>query len=289
MGKIVVDRGLAAQEEVEACREVQKKNPASALADLLVERHFVTRNQLQRLRQEFEAERTQQRIPGYKLIRKLGAGAMATVYLARQLSLDRLVAIKVLPRRFSNDPKFIERFYKEGRAAARLNDQHVVQAYDVGQAGESHYFVMEFVDGETVYDRLVKNRRFPEAEAIGIVRQVAKALKHAHAQGFIHRDIKPKNIMINKAGVVKLADLGLARAVTDTEAAEAEAGKAYGTPYYISPEQVRGQVEIGPPSDLYGLGATFYHMVTGKLPFEGRNPSEVMHKHLKARWCRRIR
>ena len=88
--------------------------------------------------------------------------------------------------------------------------------------------------------------------------------------------------MINKAGVVKLADLGLARAVTDTEAAEAEAGKAYGTPYYISPEQVRGQVEIGPPSDLYGLGATFYHMVTGKLPFEGRNPSEVMHKHLKA-------
>lgn len=282
IGKIVVDRGLAAPEEVDACRDLQKQDPGSALSDLLVRRHFVTHTQLERMRAEFEAERTQQRIPGYKVIRKLGAGAMATVFLARQLSLDRLVAIKVLPKKFSNDPKFIERFYKEGRAAARLNDQHVVQAYDVAQAGDSHYFVMEYVDGETVYDRLIRHKRLRESEAIEIVRQVALALKHAHAQGFIHRDIKPKNVMISRSGVVKLADLGLARAVSDKEAAEAEAGKAYGTPYYISPEQVRGQVDIGPPADIYGLGATFYHMVTGRLPFEGKNPSEVMHKHLKA-------
>lgn len=282
IGKIVVDRGLAAPDEVEACRAVQRKDPGSALSDLLVSRHFMTRSQLERLRTEIEEERTQQRIPGYKVIRKLGAGAMATVFLARQLSLDRLVAIKVLPKKFSNDPKFIERFYKEGRAAARLNDQHVVQAYDVGQAGENHYFVMEYVDGETVHDRLVRHKRLREQDAIEIVRQVALALRHAHAQGFIHRDIKPKNIMISRSGVVKLADLGLARAVSDKEAAEAEAGKAYGTPYYISPEQVRGQVDIGPPADIYGLGATFYHMVTGRLPFEGKNPSEVMHKHLKA-------
>lgn len=281
IGKIVVDRGLAASEEVEACRTLQQKEAGSALSDLLISRHFLTRSQLDRLRGEFEAERTQSRIPGYKVLRKLGAGAMATVYLARQLSLDRPVAIKILPKKFSNDPKFIERFYKEGRAAARLNDQHIVQAYDVAQAGESHYFVMEYVDGETVHDRLIRQKRFSEKDAIEVVRQVALALKHAHAQGFIHRDIKPKNIMINLAGVVKLADLGLARAVSDKEAAEAEAGKAYGTPYYISPEQVRGQVDIGPPADIYGLGATFYHMVTGRLPFEGKNPSEVMHKHLK--------
>lgn len=282
IGKIVVDRGLAAPEEVENCRTLQQRDPGSALSDLLVGRQFLTHSQLERLRREFEAERTQSRIPGYKVIRRLGAGAMATVYLARQLSLDRPVAIKVLPKKFSNDPKFIERFYKEGRAAARLNDQHIVQAYDVAQAGDSHYFVMEYVDGETVHDRLIRHKRIRESDAIEIVRQVALALKHAHAQGFIHRDIKPKNIMINRAGVVKLADLGLARAVSDKEAAEAEAGKAYGTPYYISPEQVRGQVDIGPPADIYGLGATFYHMVTGRLPFEGKNPSEVMHKHLKA-------
>lgn len=282
IGKIVVDRGLAAAAEVDACRERQRQSPGSSLSDLLVDGNFMTRSQLDRLRLELEAERSQQRLPGYKVIRKLGAGAMATVYLAKQVSLDRLVAIKILPKKFSNDPKFIERFYKEGRAAARLNDQHIVQAYDVGQAGDSHYFVMEYVDGETVFDRLIRHKRVKEADAIEIVRQVALALRHAHAQGFIHRDIKPKNIMISRAGVVKLADLGLARAVTDKEAAEAEAGKAYGTPYYISPEQVRGQVDIGPPADLYGLGATFYHMVTGRLPFEGKNPSEVMHKHLKA-------
>jgi len=204
------------------------------------------------------------------------------VFLARQLSLDRLVAIKVLPKKFSSNGKFIERFYKEGRAAARLNDPNVVGAYDVGQAGEHHYFVMEYVDGDTVYDRIVQKKRFSEAEAIEVVRQVASALKHAHERGFIHRDIKPKNIMISRSGTVKLADLGLARALSDKEAAEAESGRAYGTPYYISPEQIRGQVDIGPQADIYGLGATLYHMVTGRVPFEGKNPSEVMHRHLKS-------
>ena len=191
------------------------------------------------------------------------------------------MAIKILPRKYSGDEKFIERFYKEGRAAAKLNDQHIVGALDVGQAGEHHYFVMEYVDGDTVHDRIQAARRVPEREALTLVRQVALALKHAHEKGFIHRDIKPKNIMISKAGVAKLADLGLARAVTDREAAEAEAGKAFGTPYYISPEQARGVVEISPAADIYGLGATFYHMVTGRVPFEGKNPTEVMQRHLR--------
>jgi serine/threonine-protein kinase len=206
---------------------------------------------------------------------------MATVFLARQLSLDRLVAIKVLPAKFSTNEKFIERFYKEGRAAAQLNHRNIVAAYDVGQAGEHHYFVMEYVDGDTVYDRIVKHKRFSEKDAIRMVRQAAEALKHAHEKGFVHRDIKPKNMMITTEGVVKLADLGLARAVSDKEAAEQEAGRAYGTPYYISPEQIRGEVKIDGRADIYGLGATFYHMVTGKVPFEGKNPSAVMHKHLK--------
>ena len=206
---------------------------------------------------------------------------MATVFLAKQLSLDRLVAIKVLPRRFSSNSDFIERFYKEGRAAARLNDPNIVAAYDVGQAGEHHYFVMEYVDGDTVYDRIKDSKRFDEKSAIQVTLQVASALRHAHAVGFIHRDIKPKNIMLTKDDSAKLADLGLARALSDKEAAEAEAGRAYGTPFYISPEQIRGRVDIGPEADIYGLGATLYHMVTGRVPFKGKNPSEVMHRHLK--------
>jgi eukaryotic-like serine/threonine-protein kinase len=210
---------------------------------------------------------------------------MATVFKAKQLSLDRVVAIKVLPRKFTSNPQFIERFYAEGRAAAQLNHPNIVQAYDVGKAGDYHYFVMEYVDGTTVYDEIVRAKRFVEKDAIDIAIQIAEALEHAHAKGLVHRDVKPKNIMMTRGvggGVAKLADMGLARAISDKEAAEAEQGKAFGTPYYISPEQIRGEMKIGPQADIYSLGATLYHMLTGNVPFDGKNPSAVMHKHLKA-------
>jgi len=285
LGKIVVERGLATNDEVELCaqriKEAGTGSQPSTLGDLLIGGGYVTERQLSRLREEWDENRSTQALPGYKIRRKLGAGAMATVFLAKQISLDRLVAIKVLPQKFSANAKFIERFYKEGKAAAKLNHPNIVSAFDVGKAGEHHYFVMEYVDGPTLYDRIVKEKRLAEMDAASIVRQVALALQHAHERGFVHRDIKPKNIMITSTGVVKLADLGLARAVTDKEAAQAEAGRAYGTPYYISPEQIRGEITIGPQADIYGLGATFYHLVTGKVPFEGKNPSEVMHRHLK--------
>jgi eukaryotic-like serine/threonine-protein kinase len=281
LGRVVVERGLVSSDELEHVRIDREADPEGSLADALLRSGFMTTTQVDRLRTEIESEKSSQRIPGYKIIRKLGAGAMATVFLAKQLSLDRLVAIKVLPRRYNDNADFIARFYKEGRAAAKLNDPNIVAAYDVAQSGEHHFFVMEFVDGETVFDRISANKRFEELEAISVTRQVASALQHAHARGFIHRDIKPKNIMMTKTGDVKLADLGLARALSDKEAAEAEAGKAYGTPFYISPEQIRGKVDIGPQADIYGLGATLYHMVTGRVPFHGKNPSEVMHRHLK--------
>ena len=286
LGKLIVHRGLATSEELDTAhtlvRESIKSEQPKTLADVLVENKFLTTRQLDRLKNEFETKRTTEQIPGYKMKKRIGSGAMATVYLARQLSLDRLVAIKVLPKKLSSNANFIERFYKEGRAAAQLNHPNIVSAYDVGKAGDHHYFVMEFVDGETVYERIVKDHQMEEGVAIDFVRQVAEALQHAHQRGFIHRDIKPKNIMISREQTVKLADLGLARAMSDHEAAKAEAGRAYGTPYYISPEQIRGEVKIGPAADIYGLGATFYHMVTGRVPFEGKNPSAVMHKHLKA-------
>ncbi len=288
LGQVVVRAGIATEEEVNrAMSELSPDRSGSGeidrtLADVLVQKQFATKHQLDRLRSDFEARRSGRSIPGFRIKRKLGAGAMATVFLAKQISLDRLVAIKVLPKKYSSNRKFIERFYKEGRAAAQLNHANIVQAYDVGAAGEHHYFVMEYVDGPTVYDRITGDKRMAEAEAIDVVRQVAKALKHAHERGFIHRDIKPKNIMITRSGRVKLADLGLARALSDKDAAEAEAGRAYGTPYYISPEQIRGELDIGPQADIYGLGATFFHMVTGRVPFEGKNPSAVMHRHLKS-------
>ena len=286
LGKLVVQRGLATAEEVELCsaliKEGAEQDDPRTLGDLLVENAFVTTRQIERLKSELEAKRSTEQIPGYKMIKKIGSGAMATVFMAKQLSLDRLVAIKVLPRRLSANTNFIERFHKEGKAAAQLNHPNIVSAYDVGKSGDHHYFVMEYVDGKTVYDRITKGRRLEEDEAIEIAIQVGEALRHAHERGFIHRDVKPKNIMISREGKAKLADLGLARALSDKAAAEAEAGRAYGTPYYISPEQIRGEVKIGPAADIYGLGATLYHMVTGRVPYEGKNPSAVMHKHLKA-------
>ena len=212
---------------------------------------------------------------------KLGAGAMAIVYKAKQLSLDRTVAIKVLPKRFSENPEYVERFYKEGQAAGKLNHNNIVQAFDVGEAGGYHYFVMEYVEGKTLYDDLLAGKVFAEDEALEIIIQVARALAHSHARGLIHRDVKPKNIMINTAGVVKLADMGLARETTDIEAAQTEAGKAYGTPYYIAPEQIRGEIDIDGRADIYSLGATFYHLVTGRVPFMADDPADVMRKHLK--------
>lgn len=286
IGKIVVDQGLATSEEVQQCleqaRASSQEGNSKSLPLLLVQNDYITRRQLERIRAEAEAQRQGQQIPGYKILGELGKGAMATVFKARQLSLDRLVAIKVLPRKFMTNPQFVERFYAEGRAAAALNHPNIVQAYDVGQAGDYHYFVMEYVEGRTVYDDIVRHKRYREDEAIDVIMQTAEALHHAHLKGLVHRDVKPKNIMINKDSVAKLADMGLARAMSDKEAAEAEQGKAFGTPYYISPEQIRGEINIGPPSDIYSLGATLYHMVTGNVPFDGKNPSAVMHKHLKA-------
>ena len=157
-----------------------------------------------------------------------------------------------------------------------------MQAFDVGQAGEFHYFVMEYVDGSTVFDQIVRHKRFSETDAIDIAIQIAESLLHAHERHLVHRDVKPKNIMITSEGVAKLADMGLARAMTDKEAAEAEQGKAFGTPYYISPEQIGGEKDVAAAADVYSLGATLYHMVTGAVPYDGKNPTDVMRKHLKA-------
>lgn len=284
LGKAVVEQKLATEEDVAAAlrKRGEEDGNQRTLASILVEDGVVTEKQIARLKNYVEEVRTGQRIPGYQILGKLGAGAMATVFKARQLSLDRLVAIKVLPRKYSNNRQFIDRFYAEGRAAAQLNHPNIVQAFDVGNAGEFHYFVMEFVDGQTIHDAIIANKRFKEEEAIDIAIAVAEALQHAHAKGLIHRDIKPKNIMITPTGVVKVADLGLARAIDDKEAALAEQGKAYGTPYYISPEQIRGEVNVNAQADIYSLGATLYHMVTGNVPFNGKNPSEVMQQHLKS-------
>jgi len=284
-GRMAVDQGLCTDEElrkaIQKYKERRKTDPLM-LQDLMIELGYVTPSQAQRLQTSIrESKVAAQQIPGYKVLGKLGAGAMAVVYKAKQLSLNRTVAIKVLPKRFTENPEYVQRFYKEGQAAGKLNHPNIVQAIDVGEAGGYHYFVMEYVEGKTIADDLANGQVIGEKEAVEIIIQVCRALEHAHAHGLVHRDVKPKNIMINTQGVVKLADMGLARETTDIEAAQSEEGKAYGTPYYISPEQIRGKIDIDGRADIYGLGATFYHMVTGKVPFTGDDSAAIMRKHLK--------
>ncbi len=281
---MAVEQSLCTDEELKICTEELKKRAKTdptTLKRLLVELGFVTTTQLKRLKGTIsESKSAAGQIPGYKVTGKLGAGAMAVVYKAKQLSLDRTVAVKVLPKRFSEKPNYIRRFFQEGKLAAKLNHANIVQAIDVGEVGGLYYFVMEYVEGKTLYDDLAMGKIFTESEALNATIQIANALGHAHAQGLIHRDVKPKNIMINSEGIIKLADMGLARETSDIKAAESEKGKAFGTPYYIAPEQVRGEVNIDGQADIYALGATLYHMVTGKVPFEAKTPSEVMRKHL---------
>ncbi len=284
-GKMAIQQGLCTDQELSASikeQESRRETNPVILKDLMVELGYITRRQAERLKKSVkESKAAAHRSPGYKILGKLGAGAMAVVYSARQLSLNRMVAIKVLPKRFHENPEYVERFYREGQAAGRLNHPNIVQAIDVGEAGGYHYFVMEYVEGKTIADDFTEGNVFAEGEALEIIIQVANALAHAHACGLIHRDVKPKNIMISKNGTVKLADMGLARETTDIETAQSEAGKAYGTPYYIAPEQIRGKIDIDGRADIYGLGATFYHMVTGRVPFMADDSSEVMRKHLK--------
>ncbi len=279
-----------------SCSPARKDNPVE-LPELMVNLGYLTPAQVERLKSRLKASKTvAHQIPGYKIIGKIGAGAMAVVYKAKQLSLNRIVAIKILPKRFSENPEYVQRFYKEGQAAGKLNHPNIVQAIDVGEAGGYHYFVMEYVEGRTVADDIAAGKIFSEQEALDIIIQVAHALAHAHANGLIHRDVKPKNIMISNDGVVKLADMGLAREITDIKLAQTEAGKAYGTPYYIAPEQIRGKIDIDGRADIYGLGATCLPYVDrqgavygGRLrggdakAFEGGTGSAGPYKHIAVR------
>ena len=218
-------------------------------------------------------------LAGYELLTRLGRGSMGAVFLARQVSLDRKVAIKVLSPRLSKNEDYVRRFLREAQAAARLNHTNIISAIDVGDTGKYKYFVMEYAEGPTVAQLLARGGAIDEQRAFGIMLQVAQALAHAHQSGFVHRDVKPANIILTPSGVAKLCDLGLAKEV-DEGTGDTQEGQTLGTPDYISPEQARGDMDIDIRTDLYSMGATLYHMVTGEVPFKGPNPAVVMTKSL---------
>jgi len=212
--------------------------------------------------------------PGYTDIRLLGRGGMGAVYAARQTSLERNVALKLLPAELSHDAAAAERFRREARALAQLSHPNIVAIYDFGETpGGSFYFVMEHVEGADLH-RLIRDGKLPLAKALDVVRQVCDALEFAHSRGIVHRDIKPANILVDPLGRVKVSDFGLAMLVTDPspEASPSMTRGVVGTPEYIAPEQRRGDGPVDHRADIYSLGVMLYEMLTGSIPYGAFEP-----------------
>ncbi|MGG1442872.1 Stk1 family PASTA domain-containing Ser/Thr kinase [Brevibacillus laterosporus] len=220
-----------------------------------------------------------QRLGGrYQLEEVIGGGGMAIVYKARDLVLNRIVAVKLLRPQFGTDEDFVERFRREAQAVASLSHHNIVNVYDVGQDDDIHYMVMEYIEGSTLKEIITAQGGMMMSEAVRIAMQVCDALDHAHQNQIIHRDIKPHNIMIGTNGRVKVTDFGIARAVTSQTITQT--GSVLGSVHYFSPEQARGGI-TAEKSDIYSLGIVLYEMVTGTLPFSGDSPITVALKHLQ--------
>lgn len=216
----------------------------------------------------------------YELIEKIGDGGMAVVYKAKDRLLNRYVAVKILRPEYTRDAQFIESFKKESQAAAGLQHPNIVNVYDVGKEGNIYFIVMELIDGRPLSDIIEENGPLDYKNVIEIGKQVAAALSLAHKNHIIHRDVKPHNIMITKDGVAKLADFGIAKAIsTSTIVNKDEGGQVMGSVHYFSPEQARGKY-VDEKSDVYSLGIVLYEMLTGEVPFDGENPVEIALMHI---------
>ena len=223
------------------------------------------------------------RVGDYQVMRKLGRGGMADVYAARQMSLGRDVALKVLRSDYARDKDYVERFRREARAAAKLNHPNIVQVHDVGSVDSLHFMAQELIDGENLRETLERRGAIGAEDAVEVLIGVASALEVACEAGITHRDIKPENIMRSSRGIIKVADFGLARLNADVAATQAnltQAGLTLGTPRYMSPEQVQGRA-VDVRSDLYSLGVTMYHVLAGRPPFEADDPLALALMHLQ--------
>lgn len=281
-GQLAIQQKFATKHQLQKCFQIRKKLLSMGvqpkpLGDIMMEKGIITSQQKQRILDLMAQEDNKVEIEGYEIMGLLGEGGMGSVYKARQLSMERIVALKVLPLHYAQNPEYVQKFKAEARIVAKLNHENIVSGIDIGQNRGFHYFAMEFVDGQSLNFILEKDNSLPEDESVDIAVQVARAIEHFFKQNIVHCDIKPHNIMIDKAKNAKLCDLGLARPLGANAAPKAQ---AVGTPHYVSPEQAKGTEDVDIRGDIYSLGATLYHLVVGEPPFSGSNPMVVMTKHL---------
>ena len=280
-GDIAVEMGFATPEQIAEALERQRGLAESGTqrltGEILIEigaltpQHVADVLQIQRDRRGAKVRS----VGPYRIIEKVGAGGMGAVYSARHAQTGKLVALKTLPQRLASDARYLARFYQEAEMASELDHENIVKGLGGGREGDLHYFAMEFVDGENIQDMIARVERFPEDTALNIILPVARALEHADGHGLVHQDVKPENIIMDPKGVVKLLDLGLARRSDDLTKS------TLGTPLYVSPEHVAGDRPLDIRSDIYSLGVTLYHMLTGSPPFVGTDERDTMTRHVE--------
>ena len=283
-GQAAIALGYVTAAQVEECVRIQEMirlvGLEEALGDLLTKKGYLSPQGHTDVLQKLGLQKSP--IPGYTILSKIGQGAIGVVYKAIQTSVNRTVAIKILNPRTEVDETYVARFLAEAQAAANLNHKNLISAIDVGVSNGIYYFVMEFVTGRdcrAIVD--AQKGPLPESMVLHIGQQMAEVLDHIHQNQMVHRDIKPENILLTGTGMVKLCDLGLAKSTLPVEQSLTQEGRAVGTPYFMSPEQIRSEKDIDIRADLYSLGATLYFLLTAKPPFEGRSAAETMSMHLK--------
>jgi eukaryotic-like serine/threonine-protein kinase len=262
------DLGLALRDQVLKDQKIGK---------LLIGQGAMTKDQA---RQVLRVQKKDGPIDGYKLKSRIGSGGMGTVYKALQKSLNRTVAIKILNKEAAGNSIQKRRFIQEAHLLAQLHHPNLIQCFDIGESHDLVYLVMEFVEGRNARELLNHDGNYEENYAFNVLSQCLQGMMHYHEKSIIHRDIKPENLLISEDSVAKITDLGLSKQLTN-DLFLTRIGKTVGTPYYISPELAKGESDIDIRSDIYSLGATFYHLLCGVPPFEGDSSAEILTKHVR--------
>jgi serine/threonine protein kinase len=220
-------------------------------------------------------KKSETRLGDFELKRRLGKGGMGYVYLAKQVSLDRVVAVKTLTKELAKQEDFVKRFQREAMAMAKIDHNNVVKVYAVDSFKGIHFVAIEYIDGKSIQDWIDKLGQLSIPDAVHIAVVCAEALRHAHSKNMVHRDIKPDNILLTSKGIIKVADFGLAK-VMDEDVSMTQSGQGLGTPLYMAPEQARSAKHVDHRCDIYALGATLYHLLTGQLPYNGGSTLELI-------------
>jgi serine/threonine-protein kinase len=277
---LVTGKWLTTQQLEEALKvqsTILETGVAITLEEVLVRRGYLSPDQLANINASIGRGRTDI-IPGFELIEKIGQGGMGTVYKARQLSMDRVVAVKILLPSFAHEPNAVERFLREAKMVGALSHPNLTAGIDAGYQNGVYYCVMEYIEGFTLAKLLENRKPLTWNDAMQITRQIAEVLRYAEQYGLVHRDVKPENIIIDTSGTAKLMDLGLAKLVEGPSKVTSltKTGLIVGTPAYVSPEQAEGKAELDIRSDIYSLGLTVFEMLTGQMAYDGETPMAVL-------------